>query len=526
MMPVYHWTHNFTVSDDDLDYISGLLLEGEIPLSTEALTRALIDRRLEEEAAALEARYHDVQLYNPAQSYDLDQKVMFPALNYRTGVVIDRRDGTNTDTYGAYSVMTIRFDDAPDQPVRKFAINMTTPHKLSDQNGDNADHAPWQTRFTAEQILEQTGEALLAKVNAALRQSTSLVSVAGMWFPRDLIIDVNEGYLNLAEAVLDIAEGRPLTPDEILDQIGGLGSANRSLQVFSLNHALNHDKRFDEVGPVNAIWWYLRRLEPAEVQSPPLMLIYNPVEYRAQDLTPEMRALEVEIDDEWSDLPDDEALVPLEETEITLNYAHRRMGTLPLNARMRRVFPTALRTPRIYVTLVDGQDQEEYVGWVLRGERFVYGLSGLYRKHKLPVGAHVTIKRDSDPSRIVIDFQAHNPRTEWIRIITPKDSNIAFEDQKRSIGANYDELMLFGADDLNAVDALFTQNHRKGVPTLVKVILTELSRSAPHSPIHGKTLYSAFNIVRRCPPGPIFAAMINNPDFEYVGNNYWKLSAD
>ncbi len=524
MLPVYHWTHQFEVSNDDLDYISGQLLEREIPLSAEELTRALIDRRLAEESAALEARYEDVRLYDPAQQYEVDQKIMFPALDYQIGTVVSRRDGTNIFAYSDYTVITVRFDDTAEAVERKFAAILTTPHKLSAQNGDSADHAPWQTKFTVEQILENAGEMLTSKVQNALLQNDDLISVASMWFARSLMLDVNEGHLNLAEAILDISEGGPISTEEMLNQIGSLGKSSRELQVFCLNDALNRDNRFDEVGPLNAIWWYLRRLEPPEVLTPPPMLVYNAIDYNRNLFTSEMRELELEIDDEWSDPLDEEMLTQLDETEITLNYPHRRVGTLPLNARMRRVFPTALRTPRIYVTLVDGQDQEEYVGWVLRGERFVYGLGALYRKHRLPVGAHVTIKRDADPSKIVVDFQAYRPRTEWIRIITPKDGNITFEDQKRAIGANYDELMLFGADDLAAVDGLFSQHQRKGITTLVKTLLTELSRATPHTAIHGKTLYSAVNITRRCPPGPIFAAMIDNPDFEYVGNNYWKLS--
>ncbi|MFN8529937.1 MAG: hypothetical protein U0670_15155 [Anaerolineae bacterium] len=69
----------------------------------------------------------------------------------------------------------------------------------------------------------------------------------------------------------------------------------------------------------------------------------------------------------------------------------------------------------------------------------------------------------------------------WIRIILPKTVEITFEDQKRAIGATYDELMLLGADDLTAVDALFTANSRRSITLLAKTVLNELSRSAPQN---------------------------------------------
>ncbi len=103
--------------------------------------------------------------------------------------------------------------------------------------------------------------------------------MAGKWFSRGLMLDVNEGYLNLAEAVLDLAEGGPLTTEEILSQVGGLGNSPLDLQIFSMNDALNHDPRFDEVGPLNTVLWYLKREEPKEVQNPPDVLVYRPIDY-------------------------------------------------------------------------------------------------------------------------------------------------------------------------------------------------------------------------------------------------------
>jgi hypothetical protein len=68
----------------------------------------------------------------------------------------------------------------------------------------------------------------------------------------------------------------------------------------------------------------------------------------------------------------------------------------------------------------------------------------------------LVVKRTDDPSRVIVDFHAHRPRTEWIRLLIPReDGRLTFESQRRAIGAEYDDLMVLGVDDLAAMDALW-----------------------------------------------------------------------
>jgi hypothetical protein len=163
---------------------------------------------------------------------------------------------------------------------------------------------------------------------------------------------------------------------------------------------------------------------------------------------------------------------------------------------------------------------------VVRQQRYVAGLGPLYKKHKMPVGAYVSVRQGDSPEKIVVDFRAHRPRTEWIRLITPKNNQITFENHKRSIGAEYDDLMIVGVEDIAGVDALFqpTHSNRRNLTGLLRTLIAELSRLTPQGTVHAKTLYSAVNVFRRVPPGPIFATLVNEPDFENVGNHYWKLA--
>lgn len=527
MMPTHHWARNLIITDQDIEFLTGLLLEKEVPLKTEDLARALIEERLRQEAAVLQERYKDAQIYSPAQTYDAGQKLVFSAFDFHTGTVTSVRPGNNAE-YGEFSVIGVTFDDDTlnnTPKPREFASSLQTSHVLSQTNGDATDFAAAMQNFTADDILNAAHDEILAKVNDALSASPDLVYLAQKWFPYDLLLEVNVGHLNLAEAVLDMAGGGPLPTEQILEEIGGLGKAPQELQAYSLNYVLNDDDRFDEVGPTGEVLWYLTRLEPAEVRQVPAILRYTPIEYDRGLLTPDMLALEAEIGDE---LTPAEPVSNVHEASLNLIYPHRRLGTMPLNNRLAAVFPTARQTPRIWVTLVDGQDGEEYPAWVVRKEKYVFGLAQFYRKHKLPVGVAMTASRADEDGKVIINFNAYRPRTEWIRLIVPKGDSIAFENQKRAIGAQYDDLMILGADDLPGVDAIAqtTQQQKKSLVAILKTIIPSLGALTPQGTVHAKTLYSAVNILRRCPPGPIFATLLANPDFENVGGHYWKLRFD
>ena len=61
------------------------------------------------------------------------------------------------------------------------------------------------------------------------------------------------------------------------------------------------------------------------------------------------------------------------------------------------------------------------------------------------------------------------------------------------------------------------------VEDLVALIMPELVRMSPQSTAHVKSLYSAVNLVRRLPPGPIFAALVQIPGATDTGSGFWSL---
>lgn len=516
-----HWSTHFSLTDHDIDALITVLLERETPLSAAELARLVIERRLAIEAQALADRYADLAPYDPTQDYRAGQTLVLPGDEIITAPITAVDEGINPAgfldrEYGPFKRVTIERDGK----TETYAAALTLP--IVESTATAVIIAPPGENLSLDEIMETSGGTIVRTVNEALKVNNTLVRLAGKWFPRELIMDVNVGHLNLAEAVLDMMEGGPLTTSAILDEMGGLGDAPRELQEFSLNYAMNVDERFDEVGPAGEVLWYLKRAAPTEVREKPAMLRYAEIDYDLDLLTPEMLDLEAEIDDELSPLENNDVA----EASFRLIYPHLRLGTLPLNSHTRSIFPTARRAPRIYITLVDAHDDAEYTGWIVHDELFVWGLADIYSKHKLPLGSVVNVRRGSQPGHIVIDAPTHRARVEYMPVMTVKDNQPVFDLQTRQIGAVFDEQMILGIDEAAPVEALahtLTQQ-RKNLTSILKLVVPALAKLSPQGAAHAKTIYSVVNVLRRIPPGAILATLEANPDFDNVAGHYWKLS--
>ncbi len=513
-----YWQNAFRVTDADMEYLYNLLLEEETPLSGREIALRLVDYRMRREEEDLRRKMSRGTLFQPKDAYEIGESLVFPAFGFALGKVVGKRPGINPE-HGDFVVIEVEFEDGR---RREFASQLKTPHVLN-RNGDAGDNWVDETIFTPETVLERFGEKIVKAVEERLRAEEDIVSIGGRWFPRSLLAEINIGHLNLAEAALDVAGGGPLSTEDLLKTIELPQEVNRRLQAFSLEYALQEDKRFDEVGPAGQILWYLRRMEPEAVQNPPERLLYKPIEYDRSVLTPDFLVLEEDLDDEFSPLPEPEG--EIRSATITLIFPHWREGTLPLSSRLRKIFPTAYQAPRVRFTLVDGQTGEEFPGWVVRKERFVYGLAEYYRKYRIPVGANLSV-RIMDPKRgkIMIEHGGRR-RTEWLRMVIPRGNTISFELQRRSIGAEYDEQMVLVAEDLDGIDEVWeqVQREKRDLRALLRELMADLAKLSPQSTVHSKTLYSAVNVIRRCPPGPIFATLLSGHEFEHVGDYYWRL---
>jgi len=517
-LPKDYWK-TIPITKQDLEFINSYLFEHETPLTELELVPVWVNERIRlERMALLNQQKGEGKTYLPKENYKPGDRLVFPAFGWAKGKVASVRPGVNPEV-GEFSVIDVDFEDG----AKKMMAAGLVEHKLNQPVDISVD----DPLLNADEVQSMYGEEILQKLSIALQGDQNLVRIAGRWFPRALLVDVNVGHLNLAEAVLDEAQGKPLPASALIAQVELSESVNSKLVEFSLNYALQEDGRFDEVGPSGEVLWCLRRLEPEDVQKVPLWLRYAPIEYDRNLLTDDMRAFELSVDDELSEI--DTTPVDQNEVTISLTYPHWRAGTLPISARVRRLFPTAYESSRVRFTIVNGQTKDEIPAWVVREHRYVYGLSSFYQKQGLIPGSLITIRKTKEPGKVVVQAKTRRPTRDWVRtVLVGSDGGIVFAMLRQNITADYDERMVVYVTDVDAVDLVCEQlvKSRQTFEQAVIKSVTEMTKLNLQGHVHAQELYSALNITRRCPPGPMLWLLATSSHFKHVGDLYYRLATD
>ena len=497
----------------DVEYLHTYLFENETPLTTRELVAIFVNERVRlERLAEQDRRLAGGKTYVPRDAYQVGDSLVFPALNWKHGTVTARRAGQNPEI-GGFDVLTVALEDGSE---RLFAAGLAN-HALNDQPTEVEPEG-----FDSQTILKEYGNTIQRKLEEAFQSTDELVRIAGRWFPRALLLDVNVGHLNLAEAVLDMVGGEPLPTSALLKDVALPEGVNPKLAEFSLNYALQEDERFDEVGPAGQVLWCLRRLEPEAVRMVPLYLRYSGIEYNHEALTPQMITLEKQLDDELSNV-EAGGNADAKEVTVSLIFPHLRAGTLPLSARVKPLFPTAYESPRVRFTLVDGKTRQRMPGWVVREHRYVFGLRDWYKANDLIPGSLIHIRRGENSGEVIIEAQPYRAK-DWVRTaIIGADGGIVFAMLKQTISAAFNDRMVFAIPSPEVVDQFWLQDQKRPFEQLLVSMIRELSKLTPQGHVHAQELYSAINIVRRVPPAPLFALLASKPEITHVGDLHFRL---
>ena len=512
-----YWREQFRVTEEDISQLYSLLLDEGRPLSPADLARAVIEHHCRQEEALIARELSRGPIYQPKDAYEIGQQVIFPVFDYTVGTVTGTRPGRSPD-YGEFTVIRVEFEDGQ---VREFASQLQGDHKLNLPAGQDLLAQP--DLLTPAELYELYGAAVEEALLDALREEEGFVSFGGRWFLRDLLVPIDLGRLNIAEALVEI-NSRPLPTAEFLPELDLPAEASEELQIFSLNCALQADDRFDNVGDEGRNIWYLRRLTPEPVVSPPDVLKLEIEPYDRKAISEELLLIEREIDDEGSGEEVMGPSRPLYRTTIALTYPHWRSGTLPLTVRTRSLFPRPT-DHHLPVVLVDGQSGDKMQGWVVYGDLFVYGLQDWYQRYRLPVGARIKLERTRSPRVIAVNIEPRRLKHLWSRVAVVKDGQLTFQMRKLPIACDYDEPLTISEDDPAAIDELRRQARERGETTLQIMIriMPELVQLSPQRTVHAKTVYSAVNVLKRTPPGPIFALLSSEPAFRPMGGGYWAF---
>lgn len=512
-----YWT-NFDVAPQDIDFIINILLEREVPLTSTEMSRALVGRQLEQlEQEAQKAQAPQYELYLPEQSYEIGQKLSFPTLNNKIGEIVGKRTGENPEI-GEFDVIEVEFEDNGQK--REFAARLEN-HPL---NNPPVEEVEEQALQSVESVMEHYGTLIDERLEDRLERSEEIVRIAWAWFPRTLVAEITEGHLNLAEAVLDVAGGGPLPTSDLMEPVELPSQLTPQLAEFSMNYALQEDERFDEVGPAGEILWFLRRLEPPEVQFTPPRLMYEGDPPDRSRFTPELIDLEQRLDDELSDV--DSLVEEQDEVTISLIFPHWRVGALPLSERLKPLFPTAYEAPRIRFMLVDGHSGESFPGWVVREEGYVFGLEDWYNQYDVPVGGLVRVRQGEEPGQVVVETLDRRMRNDWIRTVSVSEGNqVGFTMLKQPVGTAYDDLMVIGLVDKQVIDEIWMkrEQHKFPLDRTIANLFRDLAKLTPQGAVHAQTLYAAVNVVNRQPPAAVFRELVSQPYYEHVGDLYWRF---
>ncbi len=510
-----YWGPEFVLKEADVEFISSHLLEIERPQTAEQLTKALMAQHVAAEKSDIERMLSGRIIYRPQTSYQVDEELVFPALEFVHGKVKAIRQGFNPQ-HGQFNVIAVQMNGK----TREFAADLNIDHPL---NADTDDLLSAAITINIDQLYANYGAKVQEKLLKAMNQHQEFVRLGQQWFMKALMADINIGHLHLTEAILEMSEGGPLAVDEILPHLDMDASIPPAVQVFSLNYHLLQDERFDEVAPVGEVAWFLRRLEPESVQTPPQRLIYSPVSYDRALISPQLVMLERELDDEWSNI---EAATSPHPVVFTLTYPHRLAGTIPLSSRIRPLFQ-ASNSPHQRIVLLDEISNQPIQAWVVREHRYIVGLEAWYAEHEIPIGGFVHLKPGLDPGVVILSYDVRRPQREWVRLATVVDNRLHFELHRRTIGCGYDDLMIVGTDVLTAIDALWrrAESNNRSIASLLAEIFPPLAELTPQKTVHAKTLYSAINMLRRLPPGPLFAELVRQPAFQSVGDHYWRFDS-
>jgi hypothetical protein len=514
-----YWQDHFNLASKDASYLYGLVLDGGKPVSTAFLAQTVIERHCRQEEDLIQAELSKGEVFQPKDVYEIGQPIIFPLFDYALGTVVGTRTGHNPD-HGDFAVIQVQFEG--EEEVREFASGLEGEHKLN-RNADMERLLAASDLLAPSELYKVYGSCVKDVLLAFLEDHDEFIRFGEEWFLKDLLVEINEGHLFIAEALIEV-KAMPLTTVDLLGDLDLPEEVPEEIRILSLNAALDADERFDNVGDGGRDVWYLRRLAPEAVVHPPQRLAFEVGPYDRQDIAEELLLIEREIDDEGSGEDVMGSSRPLYRTTLALIYPHWRCGTLPLTVRTRSLFPAA-KNRHTPVVLVDGQSGERMQGWVVHEESFVYGLGDWYKRYRLPVGAFVRLERTRDPRVITLDFEARRLKHLWAKVAVVQEGKLQFQVRKLPIACEYDEQMTIGEDNVKALDNLWNRV-RAGGDSLLQImvrILPELIKLSPQHTVHAKTIYSAVNILKRTPPGPIFALLSTEACFVPMGGGYWTF---
>ena len=156
----------------------------------------------------------------------------------------------------------------------------------------------------------------------------------------------------------------------------------------------------------------------------------------------------------------------------------------------------------------------------------MYGLREWYEDHDLIPGSIISLEKTDDPGKIIIRAQKKRSNREWLKtILIGADGGIVLALLKQSVSAGFNDRMAIAVPDTEGLDAIWKerQNKQRPLKSDVTKMMQELSKLNQQHNVHFIELYAVLNTIRRVPPEPILQLLKTDPDFKYVGDQYYHM---
>jgi hypothetical protein len=245
------WRDRFRLTDDDRELLLDTFMTQSQPLDVAAMAHQLIENRVGKEEKG-RTPVAGASSYQPSSSYQTGDQLVFPSLGGMTGKVVSIRPGKNP-RYDAFKVLQVELDSGGAH--HEFVAEFRHTHAL---NLESDVDAGGET-LTLPEIEERFGFYVRQRLEQELAESNEFVRFGSQWLPSGLLVEINEGHRNIAEAMVDIT-GDALPTPEVLKEMGLPGNVARPISEFSINYALSQDRRFRNVGTSEKPRWHLTRL--------------------------------------------------------------------------------------------------------------------------------------------------------------------------------------------------------------------------------------------------------------------------
>jgi len=509
------WKSDYKVSEDDLDYLTGVILEAGQPARLDDLVSALMLRLIHREKERAARQVSDGEVYRPADHYDVGQNLYFTDRDLAQATVVNVRPGVNP-RYSDFQVIRVDFEDGTEL---EFASDLDIAHPLNrppeELVGGSAED------LSEEEILQTYRGDVSPRLEEALESDEGWVQFDGVWFLSELLPEFHVGHLNLAEAAIYEA-ARPLPVTEILGRLELGLAGSRQAQLFSLNLALAQDERFDNVGTRTQQNWYLRALMPEAAFTRPAVH-RNPFrpsgdEYIGLTMLDIVESLGDELDSIEGAYVGNGPDIAFE-----VSFPHLYAGTMPASRALLSLFSYE-QGQHLQVKLIDGRNGRSFSGWLLPEEGYIAGLGDWYKQVGMVVGGLVTVSPGDEPASLKLGITV--PRSSssgWVRQASVADGALVIQMQLGRIAVRHDPATLIDVADPEAIAGLMvqTQQGNRSLYNLIKAVFAELAKLSPQGVASCQAIYSAVNMYRRTGAVPVFSILTRNACFDPVGSGEW-----